>query len=151
MKKYIYKLALYPVKLYWFLFRPNGYGVKCIIKRNDGKILLIRNTYGSGSWNLPGGGVKKGESAEQAVRREVKEETGIILNTLQPIGAFLSTLEYKKDHINVFLAHTNSEIGEIDPGEISEAKWFSSGEFPQSLATVARQSLALLASTNPNQ
>ncbi len=43
---------------------------------NDGQILLIRSRHG-GRYYLPGGGVEIGESIEAAVKREVKEETGI--------------------------------------------------------------------------
>lgn len=55
--------------------------VKCIIK-NDDKVLILRRattTLGSGEWDLPGGGIEKGEEAEEAVKREVKEETRLRL------------------------------------------------------------------------
>ena len=53
-------------------FRPAAYGV--IV--NDGKLLLLTNRR-SGKLTLPGGGSEPGELLEQAVRREVMEETGI--------------------------------------------------------------------------
>jgi 8-oxo-dGTP pyrophosphatase MutT (NUDIX family) len=144
VKKYIYKIAIYPVRWYWFLFRPNGYGVKVLIKRDDGKLLFIRNTYGKGWWNFPGGGKIKGESSEQAAKREVQEEVGLVLEKLQLLGSFVSTLEYKKDHIDVFLAHTNDPIGKTDTGEISEVQWFGVDDLPQPLARVAQRSVDLL-------
>jgi len=53
-------------------------GVGAIII-HDGKILLEKrgNDPGRGKWSIPGGKVELGESVEQTVIREVKEETGL--------------------------------------------------------------------------
>ena len=53
-------------------------GVGAVIV-NEGKILLEKrkNAPGKGKWSIPGGLVELGESTEQAVIREVKEETGL--------------------------------------------------------------------------
>jgi len=53
-------------------------GVGGIVFLED-KVLLIKrkNPPGEGEWNIPGGLVKVGETLEQAIVREVEEETGI--------------------------------------------------------------------------
>jgi 8-oxo-dGTP diphosphatase len=53
-------------------------GVGAVIV-HEGKILLEKrkNAPGKGKWSIPGGLVELGESTEQAVIREVKEETGL--------------------------------------------------------------------------
>lgn len=52
-----------------------------IIKTSDGKVLLLRraitDTFEPDTWSLPGGKIEKNESPEEAVIREVKEETNI--------------------------------------------------------------------------
>lgn len=65
--------------------------VKAIIVK-DGKVLLLRkaayegNAGNQGKWNTPGGRVEAGEHWEDALRREIKEETGITqLNVGPPI------------------------------------------------------------------
>jgi len=53
-------------------------GVSALIVR-DGKVLLVRRGKEPflGYWSLPGGGVEAGETPEEAVMREVREETGL--------------------------------------------------------------------------
>jgi mutator protein MutT len=60
----------YQVSLDELKWRPSVYGIVV----NDGKILLTKQY---GKFEVPGGGVDLGETPEQAVIREIKEETGI--------------------------------------------------------------------------
>lgn len=54
-------------------------GVAGLVVRDDGSWLVVKKRYGGlkGSWSLPAGFVDEGETADQAVVREVLEETGI--------------------------------------------------------------------------
>lgn len=54
------------------VIRPTVYG----IIPNDGTILLV-STRHTGKYHLPGGGIEPGERMEEALKREVREETGI--------------------------------------------------------------------------
>ncbi len=51
----------------------------------EGQVLLAlrRDPPHAGQWSLPGGAVELGESVSDAVRREVQEETGIVIEELQ--------------------------------------------------------------------
>jgi len=51
-----------------------------IIIKNDKILLMHRRKQGREYWVFPGGGIKKGETAEEAVVREVQEETGLTVN-----------------------------------------------------------------------
>ena len=53
-----------------------------------GKLLLVRRAHdpGKGRWSLPGGRVEHGESLEQAVHREVAEETGLVIDIVGLAG-----------------------------------------------------------------
>jgi len=52
-------------------YRPN---VACILRNTAGEILICERKDWPGCWQFPQGGVKKGESLEQALYREVEEE-----------------------------------------------------------------------------
>jgi len=47
------------------------------IENGQGAVLLVRQTAGHKLWTLPGGKVKTNESLESALKREVREETGL--------------------------------------------------------------------------
>lgn len=137
--KYMYPVA----KIYWFITRPKTSGAGCIIEHGD-KILLIRNTYGDGSWSFPGGGVKKNEEPEQAAVREVKEEVGIMINNPTSLGSFLYPWQYRLDTVNVFMVNVDSENIKINKDEIKEAKWFAKNSISNiELSAVGRRMFEL--------
>ena len=58
-----------------------------VVFDGDGRVLLQRRA-DFGVWGLPGGAVEVGETLEQAVRREVKEETGFDVEVVRLVGAY---------------------------------------------------------------
>lgn len=117
-------------KLYWFIFRPNTRGVKCIIAHED-KILFVRLSYGHKHWTLPGGGVNKGESFEDAAIREAKEEVGIPISHMEKIYEYHNNKEYKNDHCLCYFSKVSSPKFNIDNLEISETKWATLANVPE--------------------
>ena len=63
--------------------------VGAIVRDEEGRLLLIRRAHApsAGLWSLPGGRVEPGESAQDAVVREVAEETGLEVEIVREIGA----------------------------------------------------------------
>ena len=57
-------------------------------QRARGRLLLIRRGHDPhrGLWSLPGGRIEPGESPEEAVVREVREETGLAVTPERPVG-----------------------------------------------------------------
>lgn len=110
--------------VYWFFVRPKTRGVKCVVI-HDGKVLMIKNSYGGWKkWMFPGGGIDRDETPEQAVEREVFEEVGVKVLNVHRIGEYSSTKEFKRDTVIVFACDSECEEVRIDPQEIAEAKWF---------------------------
>jgi len=105
--------------------------VKRVIECGD-EILMIKNSYGGwGKWMFPGGGVGKNEAPESVAEREIMEEVGVKGNNFQKIGEYISSKEYKRDTVSVFKCSANTRVIKIDPGEISEAKWFKLNNLPE--------------------
>jgi 8-oxo-dGTP pyrophosphatase MutT (NUDIX family) len=100
--------------------RPTGQGVKVVIFYKN-KLLFIKNTYRVG-WTLPGGGVKKNESPEQAAVREVREEVGISISNLKRRGKVKFDFD-KNGAVTVFSCEVKTPDYEIDNLEVEKANW----------------------------
>jgi 8-oxo-dGTP diphosphatase len=93
---------------------------------DDGRVLLVKQRSGpfTGAWLLPGGGVDDGESIEDAVRRETREETGCDLASLRKIATYEvdeRTQDFKA-LVHLFVARA---IGEPRPEPGSAVRWAS--------------------------
>lgn len=130
-------------KTYWFIFRPKTKGVKCLIENSE-RFLLTRLGYAHKKWTVPGGGVKKNETWEAAIRREVFEEVGITLGEIREIGEYNNVVEYKRDTVHVFHAIVPSAEFKIDGMEVVEAQWFSRTDFPADRVTRVDKLIAML-------
>lgn len=98
-----------------------------VIFNQDNKILLVKSTYQRfHPWGLPGGSLDYGESPEDAVKREVWEETGLNIE----IERFLFVKTWSPDRVGLYYL---CEItgGELHPtDEVSEAGYFSLDDLP---------------------
>ena len=97
----------------------------------NNQVLLVRHTY-MGGWFLPGGGVKRGETFDQAARREFLEETGAMLKNLSLVGAYTNFKAWKSDHNVLFISTDFATSGKHD-SEIAEACFFSLDALPDDL------------------
>ncbi|MCX7670327.1 MAG: NUDIX domain-containing protein [Anaerolineae bacterium] len=96
LQKAIYLAA----RMYWAIARPLTLGVRVIMRRGD-EVLLVKHTY-QDRWFFPGGLVERGETLDEAARREAREEVGAELGPLTLLGIFSNFDEGKADHITVF-------------------------------------------------
>jgi ADP-ribose pyrophosphatase YjhB (NUDIX family) len=110
-------------RLVWRLVGPRMVGVRAIVvDPDDGRVLLVRHSYGREAWYLPGGGVKRRETIEQAVRREVREEAAIeVTGRVRLLGTYSNLREGKSDHISVFVVEHWRRIDAPSDAEIAEA------------------------------
>ena len=62
--------------------------VGAVVHDAAGRLLLIQRGHDPhrGAWSLPGGRIERGESPEEAVVREVHEETGLAVQPVRPVG-----------------------------------------------------------------
>ena len=90
-------------------------GVSGLIVR-DGRVLLVRRGKEpfKGHWSLPGGGVEPGETLREAVKREVREETGFEVD----VGRVAGYREgFEPDHHVVIAFHAEVIGGELCAGD----------------------------------
>jgi 8-oxo-dGTP diphosphatase len=104
--------------------------VGAVIKDAAGRLLLIKRGHepGAGLWSLPGGRIEPGETDQQAVTREVMEETGLTVESRRllgrvelpgPDGAVIDV----KDYLAVV---TGGELAAGD--DAADARWVAATE-----------------------
>lgn len=142
MNSWIYKIAHPFLLVYWFIFRPKTQGVKCLLVSDD-EVLLVRHSYGNPTWTIPGGEIKKRESPEEAVIREIKEELGFNIKP-QFLGQFTHNTEYKIDTVYYFLSQVERLEPIVTSAEIQEAQWWRIDALPEKHSTGLDRALKLL-------
>lgn len=116
-------------KIWWRMARPQLLGVNLLALNDTGEVLLVRHSYGSGKWTLPGGGLKRGEQPALAMQREIAEELGCTVQQLTELGINHRTLHGAPCASHIFSARL---IGQPDPDwrEIVEARFFPLSALP---------------------
>lgn len=128
-------------KLGWRLFRPTTVGVRALVTDDGGRVLLVRHSYTDG-WYLPGGGVARGESIIDGLRRELMEEVGIeLLGPPRLLGMYSSTLEGKSDHIGVFVVNEWRRAPRSSP-EVSATEFVDASKPPADTSAATQRRLA---------
>jgi len=105
--------------------------VEAMIVRNDSLLFLRRkNSPAEGQWWFPGGRIRKGESLEEALSREVKQETGLEVKNHRLVNVYSRVFPKRHDITIVFLCKCNGEKIVLND-EHSEYKFFR--EIPNDL------------------
>jgi len=110
-------------------------GVGVFVKRNE-KILVgkRRGSHGAGTWALPGGHLEPGESFETCCKREVLEETGLIINNISPVVFTNDVFHDEGFHYITLFFKGEYESGEAivaEPRHCEEWRWVSPDHIPQ--------------------
>ncbi|TCU58098.1 ADP-ribose pyrophosphatase YjhB (NUDIX family) [Novosphingobium sp. PhB57] len=133
-------------RIVWKVARPRTIGVRAVLLDRDDRVALVRHTYRD-QWYLPGGGVKKGESVEAALLRELEEEVAISRPAIERIlGVYHSRGEGKDDHIVIYVAripHGGADgLKRNDTAEIAQAGWFALDGLPATTSPATLRRIA---------
>jgi mutator protein MutT len=128
--------------------KMSRYGAYGVIVQNS-RVLLTQKKSGpyQGRWGLPGGTIEFGETPEDALKREIQEETALLadglelLTVISHFGEYLNHGEtYQIHHTGIiYRIHSISELSHLAPEE--EMKWMTieDGIVPDELTPFATQ------------
>jgi 8-oxo-dGTP diphosphatase len=121
-------------------------GVAVIVIKNGAVLLGKRKvSHGSGSWAFPGGHLEMNESIEACARREVFEETGILIHNIR-YATFTNDIfqEEKKHYVTLFVVaeYHGGELQVKEPDKCEKWEWFIWEQFPESLFLSLKNLLA---------
>jgi 8-oxo-dGTP diphosphatase len=116
-------------------------GVSGVIENECDQILLLRHRFWRpGSWGLPSGYAHRNEKLEDALRREVREETGYEIQ----VTRFLRMVSGYKLRLEVsYAGHLTGGDFQLDPKEVIEARFFDAQNLPEGLLPSHRDIIAL--------
>ncbi len=135
----LHRFGYMSLRAWWWITRPQSAGVRVLIER-DGQVLLVKHTYRP-DWHMPGGGADRGETLEQAARREALEEVGATLGPVTLLGVYSNFWNRRTDHVAVFICNELEVSGEHD-WEIAELRWFPLAALPSDLSPGTSRRLA---------
>ena len=124
-------------------------GVRAIILNDRGDVLLQRRT-DMACWGLPSGSVELGETALQALKREVREETALEVRQAEPMALYSGPSQRFRypngDEIQgfavAFIVRDWAGDPKADGVEGSEVRFWATDELPEDLVNIHRQTLA---------
>jgi 8-oxo-dGTP pyrophosphatase MutT (NUDIX family) len=115
-------------------------GVFAALFDDDGRILLVRQSYRGQCWSQPAGRLEVGEAPIDGVRREVLEETGYRCEVTGFIGAYASP--WRDDVLLHFRARALSRDPWTPDSEILECGFFAPDALPSPMRTTSRARVA---------
>lgn len=128
-------------KRWWRIRKPRVHGCRVLALDAEGRVLLIRHSYGSGHWMAPGGGLARGESPIAAAVRELREETGCRLDDPVEITLLEEPLEGALNAVHVVAGRTG-DAPCADGREVVEAAFFALDALPSPMPQLIREPLS---------
>ncbi|PYO58249.1 MAG: hypothetical protein DMD83_05025, partial [Candidatus Rokuibacteriota bacterium] len=109
-------------------------GAAALITDEEGRVLLVRHTYGHKNWELPGGVVERGESPMDAAVREVREETGLSVASTQLSGIYYDP---EADFLHFVFRCVRTDAGGVprpDGAEVDQCAFWGPENLPRPIS-----------------
>lgn len=117
-------------------------GISVIVTNEAGEVMLLKHSYGPKAWGLPGGGMFRGEDPVECAKRELREEVGLQVEGLEPLGVLHETLSGSPHTSHVFTVQV-LQVPKPDGREILEARFFAPDALPELLTRNVPRRLAM--------
>lgn len=106
-----------------FLVGVAGLGIDA-----DGRVLLARHRFGAPQWRFLGGFLARGESVEEALAREIREETGLAVE----VGPILQVVTgYRWQRVELVFAYRVTGGRQALSEEVAEIRGFDPADLPE--------------------
>ncbi len=132
--------------LYFALARGMTMGVRAACFDEAGRVFLVRHSYVPG-WHLPGGGIERGETALEAVAKEIREEGNLALGAApQLLHVYFNRQTSKRDHVLLYRCEGVTQTApRLKDREIVEAGFFALDALPAATTAATRRRLEEIA------
>ena len=111
-------------------------GVFAAIFDEQRRLLCVKQNYGVYHWTTPGGAIEAGESPSVALEREVREESGYLVQTGHLVGVYAKP--FKDDIVLFFAAHILGREAWQPDDEITEVDFFAQDQLPTPMSEPGR-------------
>lgn len=129
-------------RLLWLMQSTFMVGVSGVVLDESDRVLLLRHRYWTAArWGLPSGYVKRGERLEDALAREVHEETGYRIDEIELIRLVSG---YKLRLEVSYRARLSGGALRVDENEVLEGGFFAVDEFPDDVLASHRDLVELV-------
>jgi ADP-ribose pyrophosphatase YjhB (NUDIX family) len=116
--------------VYFVLTRSMTIGVRAACFDREGRIFLVRHSYIAG-WHMPGGGVERHETVEQALAKELREEGNLVIQGRpQLFQVYFNNRTSKRDHVAFYRVEVTQTEPRKPDREIVESGFFAVNALP---------------------
>lgn len=116
--------------VYFVLTRSMTIGVRAACFDREGRIFLVRHSYIAG-WHMPGGGVERHETVEQALEKELREEGNLAISGKpQLFHVYFNNHTSKRDHVVFYRVEVTQTAPRKPDREIVESGFFPIDALP---------------------
>lgn len=144
------RLATRVLHGYFALSRGMTMGVRAACFDEAGRLFLVRHSYVPG-WHLPGGGIERGETALEALAKEMREEGNLVLGAPpRLVHVYFNRQTSRRDHVLLYRCEGVTQLApRLKDREIVEASFFALDALPADTTAATRRRLEELAGRAP--
>jgi len=126
----LYRVADRARRVWWRVRKPSRTSVLVAAFDDEGRVLLVRHSYGPPVWALPGGGIGRSEDPAEGAAREFREELRCGLTGLRAVETLVQDESGSRDLLHLFAARLAGAPAP-DMREIVAAALFDPADLPR--------------------